>query len=163
MIETIQKVIGYAVLLPFVYIFIDYGFVRTFVKRPDGQRKYDPFWLTGVGWMFFLISVTMTCTAIRAYLRLFFDDTHLWMQVIAGVTYVVGLASAVLLVLVYLLEKRSVGFVMAPKDVRRDQRQYLKDLEDSKNRAQMEAARHAAGIKLKRPRTGPVDTQPPTR
>jgi len=162
MIETIEKVIGYAVLLPFVYIFIDYAIVRTFARDKQGRRKYDPFWLTGVGWMFFLISLTITCTAIRAFLRLIFDKGHPLIIVLNGLSYLVGLAAAVLLVVVYLVEKGSVGFMMASNSVRRDQRQYLKDLEDSRNRAQLEAARRAAGVKPKRPRTGPVDTQRPS-
>ena len=160
MIETIERVIGYAVVLPFVYIFIDYGIVRSFAKRPDGRRKYDPFWLPGVGWMFFLISLTITCTAVRAFLSLVFDTHHPVIQVLRAVTYVVGIAAAVLLVVVYLVEKTSGVFVMAPRDVRREQRQYLKDLEDSKNRAATDAARRAAGVKPKRPRTGPVDLPP---
>jgi len=157
MIETIEKVIGYVVLLPFVYIFIDYGIIRQLVRDKQGRRKYDPFWYTGVGWMFFLISLTITCTAIRAFLRLIFDKTHPLLQVLNGLTYVVGIAAGILLVVVYLVEKNSGVFVMAPKQVVRDQRQYLKDLEDSRGRAAMERARREAGVKSKRSPTGPID------
>ena len=154
-VNAIEQVIGYAALLPFVYIFIDYGIIRSFARK-NGRRKYDPFWLTGVGWMFFLLSFAITMSAIRAFLKLFLDPNTPAMQIILALTYVLGIGAAAMLVVVYLVEKNSGWMVLAPPQIRKEQRQVWSDLENSRGKAARDAYLRTHPHERK-PKTGPVD------
>lgn len=126
---AVNTIAIYVIPLPFVWLLIDYGLVRTFTKRKDGSRKYDPFWWTGSGWMFFLISLSISMSAIRNYLDLFLGTNYGGRDEIRGLSFIVSMTTAAMMLIVYLIEKRQAWTVMAPRRISEEQRNLVQDLE----------------------------------
>ncbi len=141
--------------LPFVYVLIDYGIVRQVARTRDGRRKYDPFWWTGLGIVFFLMTLSTVMYVLRVYLTLWFGDAD-WIQIVRLAAFIIQFLSSYIMLMVYLLEKRSPWMMLAPKELVREQKQAWQEIETSRGKAAREAYLKTHPHE-KKPRTGPID------